>query len=326
MDKSPVKMLFMGSDIIALSALNFLVNWDPSRLKLVGVFTQPDRPSGRGKKLTPNGIKEWAIAREIPVYQPEKIGEADAEVVRDLGVELVLVMAYGHILRQSFLDLPRLGTYNLHASLLPKYRGASPIQAALAAGDSETGMTLMRMVRRLDAGPMVDKEAFPVERLETGATAEEKLAAACVPLLERSIGNLISRDVSLEEQEEERASHCRKLEKADGALDFAAPARALAHRINALHPWPGCFFEVEGQRIRIGLADYAEEEMEVKVEPGTVLAAEKEGLSLATGDGVLKILRLQRPGGRLLDAGDFLRGFSLMPGSVVSSVPMSSLV
>jgi methionyl-tRNA formyltransferase len=233
-------------------------------------------------------------------------------------------MAYGHILRQSFFDLPRLGTYNLHASLLPKYRGASPIQAALAAGDPETGMTLMRMVRRLDAGPMVDKETFPVERLETGATAEEKLAEACVPLLRRNIESLITGKVSAEEQDEGRASYCRKLEKGDGALDFSASARVLAHRINALFPWPGCFFEIAGERIRVGLADFSEESTEA--EPGTVLATEKEGLALATGDGVLHILRLQRPGGRLLDAGDFLRGFNLMPGSVVPSAPMSSLV
>lgn len=315
---------FLGSDPIALPALEFLVGEAAAEVEISAIFTQPDRPTGRGKKLRANAVKEWALARGIEVFQPEKPGDAEVEWVRESGCELLLVMAYGHILRRRLLESPRLGTFNLHASLLPRYRGASPIQAAVASGESETGITFMRMVRRLDAGPIADQETFPVDRLETGATAIEKVAAACVPLLRRNLAALREGRVSTREQDEASATYTRKLEKEDGGLDFAMAAQTLAHRINALYPWPACFFTCREQRIKIGLADWGEEG--AAAPPGTVVSCDETGLRIATGSGILCLLLLQRPGGRLMPVGDFLRGFQVLPGSRLPSVPMAPLI
>jgi methionyl-tRNA formyltransferase len=317
------RLVFMGSDAIALPALNFL-GGEAEDVEFAAVFTQPDRPSGRGKKQRANEIKEWALARGIPVHQPERLAEEAIEVLRSAGCQLILVMAYGHILRKRLLEFPPLGTYNLHASLLPRYRGASPIQAAIASGDRETGVTLMRMVRRLDAGPVVDQESFPLDTRDTGLTAEAKIAGACVPLLVRNLSRLLGGDVPLQEQDETRASYCRKLEKSDGAIDFATSAEALAHRINALHPWPGCFFDTGGQRIKVALAESSSEA--VTAAPGTVISQGDFELRVATKEGSICFLRLQRPGGRMLEVAEFLRGFTILPGTVLASLPMAPLV
>src|SRR5690606_6501343 len=178
--------------------------------------------------------KQWALDREIPVFQPEKLDEATVAHVQECQPCLVLVMAYGHILRRRLIDAPALGTFNLHASILPKYRGASPIEAAIASGDEETGVTLTRMVRRLDAGPIVDIERFPIDRLETGESAARKISEACPPLLERNLPAMLRGEVSVREQDDAAATFTRKLEKIDGALDFAASAEELARHINAL--------------------------------------------------------------------------------------------
>lgn len=318
------RIVFMGSDPIALPGLDFLADEALDRVEIAGVLTQPDRPAGRGRKLKANEIKQWAVARGVEVRQPERPGREEVAWLRQVGCELVLVMAYGHILRRAFLEFPPLGTYNLHASLLPGYRGASPIQSALAEGEKEMGVTLMRMVRRMDAGPIVDQEAFPVARRETGQTATAKIAAACVPLLSRNLDALLRGQVSLREQDEEAVNYTRKLEKNDGALNFSAPAATLARRINALYPWPGGFVEHREQRVKIGLADWGDEA--AGGEPGTVVRADESGLEVACGSGRLSMLVLQRPGGRLLPAGEFLRGLPIPVGTRFSSSPMPSLV
>lgn len=315
----------MGSDPIALPGLEFLTGEAAGQVDLVGIFTQPDRAVGRGKQVKPNAIKQWALARGIELKQPERLGSAEREWLQEKGCELLLVMAYGHILRRALIDLPLLGTYNLHASLLPKYRGAAPIQAAVASGDAVTGVTLMRMVRRLDAGPMLDHEIFGIERLETGETAEAKMAAACVPLLRRNLGQLLEGSVSLTEQEESEATYTRKLDKTDGGLDFSASAEVLARRINALYPWPGCFVDHQDQRVKIGRADWNEAK-DNGFKPGTVISGAEDGLRVATGCGELFLLSLQRPGGRLLPVVEFLRGFPIPPGTHFPSRVMLPLV
>lgn len=314
----------MGSDPIALPTLELLAGDAANEVEIAGIYTQPDRPTGRGKKLKANAIKEWALSRGIEVRQPEKLGDDDLEWLKGAGCEMILVMAYGHILRRRLLEFPPLGTYNLHASLLPKYRGASPIEAALASGDSETGVSLMRMVRQLDAGPIVDQEAFAVERLETGETAAKKMAAACVPLVRRNLADLLEGQGSLREQDEASVTYTRKLDKNDGWLDFTASAEALARRINALFPWPSCFVTYREQRIKIGLADWSDEEP--GAEPGTIVSRDDSELRVATGSGTLYLLFLQRPGGRLMPVGEFLRGFQMLPGNRFSSEPMPPLV
>jgi len=337
---APLRLVFLGSDPIALPLLNWLWETDEARAvaQIVGVFTQPDRPVGRGQKITPNAIKQWALARGLPVYQPEALDAAALETLAALRPELSLVMAYGHILRDEFIAEPRLGTLNLHASILPAYRGASPIQTAVANGEKETGLSLMRIVRELDAGPVADVERVPVAPLDTALDVEAKLAAACVPLLARNLPLLAKGELVFREQDHAKATFCHRLQKSDGVLDFARPAAELAARINGFFPWPACSFSVGDKRVKCGLADAMLNVEEVVAEdsaaktvlhtslaeplltsnrsPGTVLGADAEGLLISTGDGILRVRRLQRPGGQMLPAAEFLRGNPILADTV----------
>jgi methionyl-tRNA formyltransferase len=325
-DRAPLRIVFLGSDAIAVPLLDWLASEGSRLARVVAVFTQPDRAVGRGQKVQPNAIKSWAMARELPVLQPEKLAEdVRMELVR-LEADLGLVMAYGHILRDEFMNTPRLGMLNLHTSLLPKYRGASPIQTAVASGERETGVTLMRIVRRLDAGPIADVERAPIAPLDTAADVEMKLARACVPLVARALPRLADGTLTFIAQDDAAATYCRKLEKNDGVLDFAASAALLAARINALFPWPACAIELNGQPVKLGLADVCHPIDDKPAEPGRVLGSDTEGLLVATGRGVLRLRKLQRPGGRMLPATEFLRGFAVQPGTQLSSRPMPALV
>ena len=319
-----LRLVFFGSDAIALPLLERLAGEGSALAQVVAVFTQPDRPAGRGQKIEPNAIKCWALARNLPVFQPEKPDEVARTQLAALHADLGLVMAYGHLLRDDFLATPRLGMLNLHTSLLPKYRGASPIQTAIACGERETGVTLMRIIRKLDAGPIADVERVPILARDTAADIEAKLAAACGSLLARTLPKFSGATPTFTPQDEAQATYCRRLTKDDGALDFAAPAAVLAARINGLFPWPGCAVEISGQPIKLGLADF--EPATAPSGPGTVLGADAESLRLATGVGILRLLRLQRPGGKMLPAPEFLRGFSIAPGTVLTSRPMPELL
>jgi methionyl-tRNA formyltransferase len=320
----PLRLVFMGSDPIALPLLEWLAGEGSSVAKVVAIFTQPDRPVGRGQKVAANAIKTWALARGLPVFQPEKLTEEVRRHFALLASDVALVMAYGHILHEDFIATPRLGTLNLHTSILPKYRGASPIQTAIVSGEQETGVTLMRVVRKLDAGPVADVERVPIQKLDTAIEVEAKLAGACVPLLVRSLPKLREGSLVFAPQDESRATFCRKLVKDDGVLDFSAPAAALATRINGLFPWPACSIEIAGQAVKIGLADVSEEMSQAV--PGKVVATTAEALGVATGQGILRLLKLQRPGGKILPTAEFLRGFAVAPGTNLNSAPMKSLV
>jgi methionyl-tRNA formyltransferase len=336
---TPLRLVFLGSDAIALPLLDWLRGEGKTIATVVAVFTQPDRPVGRGQKVQPNAIKTWAMARAIPVFQPEKLNEAVRNELAALAPDAGLVMAYGHILRDDFIGTPRLGMLNLHTSLLPKYRGASPIQTAVASGERITGVTLMRIVRRLDAGPIGDVERVRVEPLDTASDVEAKLSAACVPLLARALPQFAAGKLEFTVQDDAAATYCRKLEKDDGGIDFAAPASVLAARINGLFPWPTCTVTMNGQLVKVGLADAITVEALAGAvgaqgnfpaqpghAPGEVIGADEHGLLVATGDGVVRLRKLQRPGGRMLAAAEFLRGFPVPPASRLPSVPMSVLV
>lgn len=319
-----LRLVYLGSDAIALPLLGWLADGGGTHGKVIGVFTQPDRAVGRGQKVQPNAIKLWAQARGLPVFQPEKITPEARAQLAALQPDVALVMAYGHLLPDDFIATPRLGTLNLHTSLLPKYRGASPIQTAVASGERETGVTLMRIVRQLDAGPLADAERVAIAPRDTALDVEQKLAAACVPLLARALPALAAGTLTFTEQDHAAATFCRKLRKEDGALDFAAPASALAARINGLYPWPACSVEIVGQPVKFGLAEAMP--FASATEPGRILGSDAEALNVATGDGVLRVLRLQRPGGKMLPASEFLRGFPLKPGTVLPSRPMPALL
>lgn len=319
------RVVFLGSDAIALPLLDWLVGpAGAARVELSAVYTQPDRPVGRGQQVQANAIKRWALERGLPVLQPEKITPEVLAAYLAAPPDLALVMAYGHILREDFIAAAPLGTINFHASLLPKLRGASPIQTSVATGERETGVSFMRIVRALDAGPVADRETVPIGPLDTALEVEQKIAAACVPLLARALPRLLAGELAFVAQDAVSASFCRKLAKGDAALDFAESAGVLAARINGLNPWPAAQVEWSGQILKFGLAD-ALPRAEPGV-PGTVLGADLEGLLIATGLGVLRIRRLQKPGGRMLAAPDFLRGSPIAEGTVFESCLMAPLV
>lgn len=320
-----LRLVFMGSDPIALPLLAWIAGEGRVVAEVVAVFTQPDRPVGRGQKIVANEIKTWALTQGLPVHQPDRITEAVRLELAGCNADLALVMAYGHILRDDFINTPRLGTFNLHTSLLPAYRGASPIQTAIASGERETGVTFMRIVRQLDAGPVFDAERVAIGELDTAAEVVDRLAAACVPLIARVLPGIAAGSLGAREQDSAAATFCRRLAKDDGVLDFTAPAAVLAARINGLFPWPACSVEYNGQPVKFGQAI----ECHVLRDTGRaaqVLVAEDGRLLIGTGKGVLEVLRLQRPGGRMLPARDFLRGFAIAPGTVLTSRPMPVLV
>lgn len=320
---SVLRLVFLGSDPIALPLLDWLAGAGRGCAEVVGVFTQPDRPAGRGQQVVANEIKHWAIGHGLPVHQPERIDAAAQADLVALRPDVALVMAYGHILPDGFIAGPRLGTLNLHTSLLPRYRGASPIQTAVACGEAQTGVSLMRIVRQLDAGPVAEVERVAIAPLDTALAVEAKLGAACVPLLARALPRFATGALTFVEQDHAAATFCRRLVKADGALDFTRSASELAARINGLFPWPACAVEIGGQVVKFGLADALAADA---AEPGVVVGSDAHGWLIATGQGTLRVHRLQRPGGRMLSAADFLRGCPIAAGTRLDSRPMPPLV
>ncbi len=318
------RLIFMGSDPIALPALNAIRDGQCGDIEIVALYTQPDRPRGRGKKIAANEIKLWAMENRLPVFQPDRMRKRDRLDIEAIGVDAILVMAYGHMLSQALIDSMPRGIWNLHTSLLPKYRGASPIQCAVASGETKTGVSLMKMVREMDAGPVLDVETVNIERLDTALEVEAKLSKACVPLLERNMPLIFSGEAEPHEQSADAASYVHKLGKDDGDLDFTQSAEVLARRINGLFPWPGTRFFHDGVAIKIGLADFGTES--VSSPPGQTLGLESEGLAVACGSGVLYLKRMQRPGGKMLDAEAFLRGYELPEGTVLESRSISALI
>lgn len=315
-------LVFMGSDPIALPGLTSLA--ETPGVDLVAVFTQPDRKRGRGQRVVPNAIKEWATERGVPVRQPEKVGPEEAQWLRDQQVDAVLVMAYGHILKQDLLAAPRSGCLNLHASLLPELRGASPIETAIATGQTATGVSLMRIIKKMDAGAVADQETVVIDASDTAADLRTKIAQACVPLLQRNLSKMLDGTLEFSEQDDSRATYCRMLAKDDGALDFALPARDLHDRIRAFRDWPGAFFTVTDTRLKVGRASSQPENRGSA--PGTIHEASSDALPVSTGDGTLLLHELQRPGGKRLPVSEFLLGFPLPPGTVATSQTTPPLV
>jgi methionyl-tRNA formyltransferase len=321
---SKIKTVFMGSDEIALRMLDHLVCFFSKKIELIAVFTQPDRRSGRGLKLKENRIKTWAQEHGIAVYQPQKIDTEILKWMHNSGCSLVLVMAYGHLLNQKFLDIPELGVFNMHTSLLPAYRGASPIESAIAYGEKETGVTLMQISLAMDAGPIIDQEKISIKQTDTAPDLYKRLGESCVPLLSRNLPLILKNKANLTAQNHNNASYCRRLTKADGALDFSAPARTLYNRIRALQPWPGCFFKHKGVQIKVGESLWSSDSPSSN--PGQVIGLNENAIVVATGEGMLLLKKLQRPGGRMLWAKDFVRGFPIETDCILQSAQMTSLV
>jgi methionyl-tRNA formyltransferase len=311
----PVPVVFFGSDAIALPLLESLWHSHTANnplLQLEAVVTQPNRRSGRGQQLKPNIIASWAEDRGLNVLKPQ---EPNTELLKWLSVrecQLALVMAYGHLLKRQLREAFPLGMLNFHASLLPQLRGASPVESAIAQGFGETGVSLMQIVARMDAGPVADFEKVTIGEQTTGAELRQLLAQATSILWQRNSAAALAGELQFQTQDESKATYCYKLTKADGLLDFTVPAVQLANRVRAYADWPGCFFEVAGQRIKVGAAQAlpAEDGERMPADPGAILAKTPH-LDIATGKGVLRIFKLQKPGGKMLEAAEFLRGFDL---------------
>ena len=317
------KIVYFGSDAICLPGLQYLHEQARDLCTLAAVVSQPDRRQGRGKKLQQNSVAEFASSKGIPLLQPEKPNAALADWLGAQKVALAFVMAYGHFLPKAVREAPKHGMLNFHPSILPAYRGASPVDAAIALGEAETGVSLMQVVKEMDAGAVADCKRVFIENVDTSPTVRSKVGQAVITLLERNLKASLLGALTLSPQNASLATQCRKIRKEDGALDFAQPAASIDARLRAFTPWPGGYFDHGETRIKVGKCSLAEPI--TSAQPGSVIVA-GEILDVATGMGLLRIHELQRPGGRMLPVSDFLRGYSIEVGEVLLSVPSHSLL
>jgi len=319
-----MRVVFAGTPEFAAVALRQLLDAGHT---VPLVLTQPDRPAGRGLKLQPSPVKQVALAHGIPVLQPrslrlegkypEEAAAAQAALMA-CAPQVMVVAAYGLILPRWTLVLPPLGCLNIHASLLPRWRGAAPIHRAIEAGDRETGITLMQMDEGLDTGPMLRKATLAIAPEDTTASLHDRLADLGGRLLCKVLDEAAAGPLSPQPQPEAGVTYAHKIEKAEGQLDWRAPAALLARRVRAFTPAPGAFFRLGAETIKCGDA-YAEASRRASA-PGEVLQADAQGVVVACGEGVLRLLSLQRAGGKRLPAGDFLRGFPLQVGQILDPV------
>ncbi len=302
-----MRILFAGTPEFAVAPLRMLLE---SSHEVCAVYTQPDRPAGRGRKLQPSPVKSTALAAEIPVLQPASLRDSvEQQRLAAFAADLMVVVAYGLMLPKAVLDAPRLGCINIHASLLPRWRGAAPIQRAIEAGDRETGITLMQMDEGLDTGTMLARAETPIAAADTAAILHDRLTALGAELLMQTLPALENGTLVPQAQDDARATYARKLDKAEARIDWLQPALELDRRIRAFNPWPVAYTEYEGQPLRIWSASVAAGEGSAA--PGTVLAAGSEGIDVATGAGVLRILELQPAGSRRMPAAAFVNARDL---------------
>ncbi|MBD3618586.1 MAG: methionyl-tRNA formyltransferase [Chromatiales bacterium] len=307
-----LRIAYAGTPDFAVPALKALID---SRHEVVAVYTQPDRPAGRGRKLKAGPVKTVAQAAGIPVEQPVSLREAEAQArLAGYAPDLMVVAAYGLILPQAVLDIPRLGCLNIHGSLLPRWRGAAPIQRAILAGDAETGITIMQMDAGLDTGDMLLKRTVPIVPGQTAQMLHDELAAVGAEALLEAIEGLLAGRLRPEPQDAAQATYAEKLHKEEAEIDWTQPADVLARRVCAFNPWPVAQTRRGGEPLRLWEARAIDGEGP----PGRVVAEGPEGIDIACGRGLLRVTRLQLPGGRPLAVRDFLNGRTLA-GEVLPS-------
>ncbi|MFQ6313726.1 methionyl-tRNA formyltransferase [Lysobacter capsici] len=299
-----MRLIFAGTPDFAVPSLRAAAQ----RGEVVGVYTQPDRPAGRGRELSISPVKREALLRGIPVFQPENFKtRAAREALRALQPDLMIVVAYGLILPQSVLDIPTYGCWNVHASLLPRWRGAAPIQRAIEAGDAETGVCLMQMEKGLDSGPVLLQAKLAIGDTETGGQLHDRLSELGAEVLGDGLGlaraELFPRPWI---QPEAGVTYAHKLDKAEARLDWSHSATALTDKVRAFNPWPMADALIAGERVRIHGAIALP--LEHRAEPGTVLLAGRDGIDIACGVGALRVRVLQRDGGKAITAADYLNG------------------
>ncbi len=301
------RILFAGTPDFALASLRALSD---SGVTPLAVFTQPDRPAGRGRKLKASPVKEFALSKKIAVRQPESLKDADVvREISELQADLIIVAAYGLILPQAILDLPKHGCLNVHASLLPRWRGAAPIQAAILAGDEETGISLMQMTAGLDSGPVFAQQAVRIGDTESAGELLDRLALLGAEMLCELLPDILDGKLEAKPQEENSVTYAGKIRKSDAAMNWRKSATELLREVRAYKPVPGAFFDFDGEQIKCWAAEIANGQSGTI---GTVISGGRDGIDVVCGDGVLRMLELQRPGRGRISAGEFTDQTAIM--------------
>lgn len=300
-----MRVVFMGTPDIAATCLRKILG---DGFDVVGVYTQPDRPKGRGMKLVASPVKEVALAAGIPVFQPENFRQEETvEQLRALDADVCAVVAYGQILPQSVLDVPKRGCINIHASILPQYRGSAPYQWAVLDGLKETGVTAMYLCRKMDAGDIIDVSRTPIDPDETAGQLLDRLAVLGAELLSKTLSRFAAGEVTAVAQDEALVTYAPMLDKAMCPIDFTKTARQVHDHVRGLHPWPVATMELKGEKFKI----HATAVVEGHGEPGEILGLTKTGLKIACGVGAVEIRQLQAEGGKRMAAPDYFRGHPL---------------
>lgn len=308
-----MKVIFMGTPDFSVGTLEALIE---AGHEVVLAVTQPDKPKGRGKEMQYTPVKECAIRHNIPVYQPIKIREeACIKELETYNADIMVVVAFGQILPKKILEMTPYGCVNVHASLLPKYRGAAPIQWSIIDGETVTGVTTMQMDEGLDTGDMLLKTEIPITEEETGGSLHDKLAEAGAKLCVETLKGLEEGTIVPVPQGETTTDYAKMLTKQLGSIDWSKSAVQIERLIRGLTPWPSAYTEWNGKVMKIWLAKSLEEKYQVT--PGTIVKVEKDAFCVQTGDGVLKVLELQIPGKKRMDAGAFLRGYQVKEGEIL---------
>lgn len=305
-----LRVAFMGSPDFSNGTLRALIN---AGHDVVCVYAQPPRPAGRGQKERLCPVHAEAEKNNIPVRTPKSLkDEGEQQAFRDLDLDVAIVVAFGLILPQPILDAPRLGCLNVHASILPRWRGAAPIQRAILAGDAETGVSIMKMDAGLDTGPVLSEAKTPISPDETGETLHDRLAMMGADLLVATLPKYAAGDLTPQPQPDDGMTYAAKLEKHEGRLDFADTVQDLDRRVRAFSPWPGTYFEVDGQRVKVMSAEVSDTPADAP--PGTVL---DDCLTIACANGTFRPTKIQRPGKGAMETDLCLRGFPIDPGTVL---------
>ncbi|MEE9352756.1 MAG: methionyl-tRNA formyltransferase [Thiotrichaceae bacterium] len=304
---SRLRIIYAGTPDFAVPALQALLN---SSHQVVAVYTQPDRPAGRGRKVNFGPVKQLAVEHNIPVEQPETLKEETTQQhLASYKADVMVVAAYGLILPQTVLDMPTYGCLNIHGSLLPRWRGAAPIQRAIQAGDAETGNTIMQMAAGLDTGDMLHKSNCPISQTDTGQTIHDKLATQGADDLLAVLEQLVNDTLKPQQQDESQTTYAHKLSKEDARIDWTKSAAEIDRMIRGFNPWPVAFTEYHGKPMKIWMSAVKDEW--VTAEAGSVINESAQGIEVATGEGILVIKRLQMPGKKAMDIKDFINGHSL---------------
>ncbi|WP_066016043.1 methionyl-tRNA formyltransferase [Endozoicomonas atrinae] len=303
-----LRIIFAGTPEFASAHLQAILD---SQHQVIAVYTQPDRPAGRGQKLMPSPVKSLALEHNIPVFQPKSLRNEDAQKeLASLDADLMVVVAYGLILPQAVLDTPTLGCINVHGSILPRWRGAAPIQRAIEAGDTESGVTIMQMDAGLDTGDMLLKAFCPIHPTDTASNLHDRLIEVGQPALIQSLNDIAGGNIHPEKQDDKLANYAHKMSKEEARLDWQKSAQALDQQIRAFNPWPVAITALDDTNIRVWEATALEESS--TEEPGTLIKADKDGLDIACSEGTLRIKRLQLAGSRAMTVQELLNSKKAM--------------